>query len=93
MKHYKITFVDNITAETEEEAYNKLLRYLNSCAFYGDATAFNFEEEETYEMETRWLSEPRSRVQYGRDYSNRKPIPFSFGRAAAPPSVERSRVC
>ncbi len=53
MKHFKITFVDNITAETEEEAYNKLLRYLNSCVFYGDATAFNFEQEEVYEMETR----------------------------------------
>jgi hypothetical protein len=53
MKQFKITFVDNISAETEEEAYSKLLRYLDSCAFYGDATAFNFEQEETYEMETR----------------------------------------
>jgi hypothetical protein len=53
MKQLKITFVDNISAETEEEAYSKLLRYLDSCAFYGDATAFNFEQEETYEMETR----------------------------------------
>ena len=50
MKHYKITFVDNITAETEEEAYNKLLAYLASCSFYGDATAFTFDEEDVHEI-------------------------------------------
>lgn len=42
MKTYKVTFVDEIEAETEEEAYHKLLVYLSECVQYDDVTAFDF---------------------------------------------------
>lgn len=46
MKTFRVQFVDEITAETEEDAYEILLRYLSDCAEYKDATAFQFEEIE-----------------------------------------------
>lgn len=52
MKTYRVQFVDLITAESEEAAYDILLRYLSDCAKYGDATAFAFEEENVTEEMT-----------------------------------------
>ena len=50
-KTYRVTFIDNVTASSEEEAYEILLDYLAKCVKYGDATAFSFEEtqEEIYQ--------------------------------------------
>lgn len=42
MKTFTVTFTDEIEAETEQEAYHKLLEYLADCAQYGDVTAFDF---------------------------------------------------
>ncbi len=42
---FKITFeyiMENV--ESEEQAYDLLLEYLNNCARCDDATAFNFEQ-------------------------------------------------
>ncbi len=52
MKTFRVTFVDDITAKTEEGAYIILLNYLRDCAEYGDATAFQFEEVEHKEYQT-----------------------------------------
>ena len=52
MKTFRVQFVDEITAETEEDAYNVLLTYLRDCSEYGDATAFHFEEVEHKEYQT-----------------------------------------
>lgn len=52
MKTYRVQFIDLISANSEEEAYGILLDYLSSCAKYGDATAFSFEEETVEEVKT-----------------------------------------
>jgi len=39
---FKILFEDEIEAETEPEAYDKLLAYLSECVSVGDVTAFEF---------------------------------------------------
>lgn len=52
MKTFRVSFVDDITAETEEAAYLILLNYLRDCAEYGDATAFQFEEIEHKDYQT-----------------------------------------
>ena len=44
MKKYKVTFVDEIKAETLEDAYDQLILYLSECAYNGDITTFKFEE-------------------------------------------------
>jgi len=44
MKKYKVTFVDEIKAETLEDAYDQLILYLSECAYHGDITTFKFEE-------------------------------------------------
>lgn len=44
MKTYKITFNDEIEANSEEEAYDKLLEWIKDCVEYGDVCAFDFEE-------------------------------------------------
>jgi len=44
MKTYKVTFYDEIEANTPEEAYAKLVKYLIECAAYNDVDAFSFEE-------------------------------------------------
>jgi hypothetical protein len=42
---FKITFEDIFGGvESEEQAYDILLGYLNECVKHGDVTAFNFEE-------------------------------------------------
>ena len=50
-KTYRVSFIDNVTAESEEEAYEILLDYLAKCVKYQDATTFTFEEtqEEIYQ--------------------------------------------
>lgn len=45
MKKFKVTFEDVFGMyETEEQAYDALLEYLNDCVKFEDVTAFNFEE-------------------------------------------------
>lgn len=44
MKKYKVTFVDEIEAENEEDAYHRLIVYLQDVVQYEDVTAFEFEE-------------------------------------------------
>ena len=44
MKTFKVTFVDEIVAESEEQAYCILLKYLTGCVEYEDVTAFDFKE-------------------------------------------------
>ena len=52
MKTFRVQFVDEITAETEEDAYEILLRYLSDCAEYKDVNAFQFEEVEHKDYQT-----------------------------------------
>jgi hypothetical protein len=52
MKTYRVQFVDLITAESEEDAYSILLKYLSDCAKYKDATGFEFQEEQVAEEVT-----------------------------------------
>jgi hypothetical protein len=45
MKKFKVTFEDIFDGvESEEQAYDVLLDYLNDCVKHEDVTAFNFEE-------------------------------------------------
>jgi hypothetical protein len=44
MKKFLVTFVDEIEAVDEEEAYDKFREYLTDCAVNEDVTAFRFEE-------------------------------------------------
>tara|TARA_R100001509_G_scaffold158548_1_gene123845 strand:+ start:1253 stop:1390 length:138 start_codon:yes stop_codon:yes gene_type:complete len=43
---FKVTFEDVFEAETEEEAYDQLIKYCFDIYNNQDVTAFNFEEEE-----------------------------------------------
>jgi ATP-dependent Zn protease len=43
-KQFRINFNDVIEADTEEEAWSKLLDYLAECVQYKDVTVFDFEE-------------------------------------------------
>jgi hypothetical protein len=52
MKQFRVTFIDTVSANTEEEAYAILLDYLNDCARFKDATAFDFQEEPVNEEQT-----------------------------------------
>ena len=52
MKTFRVSFVDDISAKTEEDAYRIFLAYLRDCAEYEDATAFQFEEVEHKEYQT-----------------------------------------
>jgi hypothetical protein len=44
MKKFLVTFKDTIAAETEENAYDKLLDYLRETVRFEDVTAFDFKE-------------------------------------------------
>jgi len=44
MKKFLVTFKDTIVAETEEDAYDKLLDYLRYTVRYEDVTPFDFKE-------------------------------------------------
>jgi ATP-dependent Zn protease len=46
MKQYLVSFTDIIKAESEEEAYEEMLKYLKDICKYEDLTAFEFSEEE-----------------------------------------------
>ena len=45
MKQFTVTCDFSIEAESEEDAYEKLLDYLAECVRYGDVTVFEFKEE------------------------------------------------
>ena len=44
VKKYLVTFKDEFSAETEEDAYDQLLKYLAEMVRYEDVVAFNFKE-------------------------------------------------
>jgi|GEM_PF-2918532 len=44
IKIFKVTFEDEISAESEQEAYDKLLVHLRDIVKYQDVTAFEFKE-------------------------------------------------
>lgn len=46
MKKFSVTCDFVIDAESEEDAYEKLLDYLAECVRYGDVTVFEFKEDE-----------------------------------------------
>lgn len=52
MKTFRVQFVDLITAESEEAAYDILLQYLSDCVKYDDVVAFDFQEETVKEEQT-----------------------------------------
>ena len=52
MKTYRVTFIDNVTANSEEEAYDALLHYMGQCVKYQDVTCFTFEEVQEEEHQT-----------------------------------------
>tara|TARA_B100000085_G_scaffold196401_1_gene180126 strand:+ start:159 stop:305 length:147 start_codon:yes stop_codon:yes gene_type:complete len=41
---FKVTFEDVIEAETEEQAYDEMIKYCHEIGYTADVTAFNFEE-------------------------------------------------
>lgn len=47
---YKIVFNDIIEADSEDEAYDELLQYLQNCVDNSDVTAFTFVDEEGNEF-------------------------------------------
>ena len=51
-KTYRVTFIDNVTADSEEEAYEALLDYMAQCVKYQDVTCFTFEEAQEEEHQT-----------------------------------------
>ena len=44
MKKFKVTFIDYIEAESEEEAYKNILNFCAMVYNSSDVTAFKFEE-------------------------------------------------
>ena len=44
MKTFQVTWTDNIEAETEEQAYDELLKYLKDVVNEGDVLGFEFKE-------------------------------------------------
>ena len=52
MKTYRVTFIDNVTANSEEEAYDALLHYMGQCVKYQDVTCFTFEEAQEEQHQT-----------------------------------------
>ena len=43
MKRFRVYYIDEVEAETEEGAYDKTLEYLRDCVNYGDVSLFNYE--------------------------------------------------
>jgi hypothetical protein len=43
VKRFRVYYIDEVIAETEEDAYEKTLEYLNDCVKNGDVSAFNYE--------------------------------------------------
>jgi len=50
MKKFQVTFTDIIEAETEEEAYEQIIKYCFEVADSGDVTAFEFLNVEGEEL-------------------------------------------
>lgn len=44
MKKFLVTFKDTIVAETEEDAYDKLLEFMRDTVRFEDVTPFDFKE-------------------------------------------------
>jgi hypothetical protein len=43
MKRYRVYYIDEVQANSEEEAYEQTLQYLHDCIWFGDVSAFNYE--------------------------------------------------
>jgi hypothetical protein len=43
LKRFRVYYIDEVVAETEEDAYEKTLEYLRDCVNYGDVSLFNYE--------------------------------------------------
>jgi hypothetical protein len=43
IKRFRVYYIDEVVAETEEEAYDKTLEYLRDCVKNGDVSLFNYE--------------------------------------------------
>jgi hypothetical protein len=43
LKRFRVYYIDEVVAETEEEAYEKTLEYLRDCVNHGDVSLFNYE--------------------------------------------------
>jgi hypothetical protein len=43
MKRYRVYYIDEVHANSEEEAYEKTLQYLHDCIWFQDVSAFNYE--------------------------------------------------
>jgi hypothetical protein len=43
LKRFRVYYIDEVVAETEEEAYDKTLDYLKDCVKYQDVSLFNYE--------------------------------------------------
>jgi len=58
-KTFTVTFHDWFQAETEDEAFDKILEYLRNCVVNKDLTGFGIEEKDdyTYRPEERhWVT-------------------------------------
>lgn len=44
MKKYLVTFSDTFDADTEDKAYDEILKYLKECVINKDLMAFGVEE-------------------------------------------------
>lgn len=44
MKKYLVTFKDTLEANSEEDAYDELIKYLQDVVRYEDVTPFDFKE-------------------------------------------------
>ena len=43
LKRFRVYYIDEVEAETEEGAYDQTLEYLRDCVNYGDVSLFNYE--------------------------------------------------
>ena len=43
MKRYRVFYIDEVQANSEEEAYEQTLKYLEDCIKYQDVSAFGYE--------------------------------------------------
>ena len=43
MKKYRVYYIDIVEANSEEEAYDETLKYLQDCVKYQDVSSFNYE--------------------------------------------------
>jgi hypothetical protein len=43
MKRYRVYYIDTVEANSEEEAYEETLKYLQDCIKYQDVSSFDYE--------------------------------------------------